>query len=190
LQLEHGDIDRLTAEQASLQDAIDLYPNGADLVQPLIDTLKDEIAKLGNGLVLQNGAWVAQKDLATVVVPVVGDAEESVTFTTNDGKRFEHAKVSVISTGLSVLTKDGGSSVAFERLPEDISAFPKAVRDKIADWRARNPEAAAPAQYSIGWWQWIKDTSTYLAGKVSGYFSSSSSSPPASSSTNAPPANK
>jgi hypothetical protein len=187
--LHPGDSSRLTDEQAVLQNAIDLYPNGADLVQPLVDTLKDEIAKLASGLVLQNGAWVSSKDAAPEVVPVVGETEAPVTFTTNDGKRFVNARVTVTATGLSVLTDDGGASVAFDRLPDDISPFPPAVKDRIADWRAKNQStpSASTAGSSTGWWEWVKGIYGHVVDSVKGYFSTSSP-PPADASTNAAPA--
>ena len=172
--LDPGDAKRLADEQAVLQDAIDHYSNGADIVQPLIDTLKDESSKLASGLVFQNGAWISQKDAgaAPTSVPVVGESTDVVTFTTKGGKRFENAKVTATDTGLSMLTSDGGASVSYDQLPDDISRFPKTVQKKIGDWRAKNSEAVAAVSTpnSSGWWAWISSTWQYLADKVEAYF--------------------
>ena len=103
--LRPEDAKRLADEQAVLQDAINRYANGTELVQPLIDTLKDEEAKLASGQMLQNGAWIAVKDAVADHVKVVGDSEQRVTFTTKDGKRYRDAlwKCTLTATGLSVV---------------------------------------------------------------------------------------
>jgi len=197
--LRPEDAKRLADEQAVLQDAIDRYGNGTDLVQPLIDTLTDETAKLASGQVMQNGTWIALKDAAVApdVVPVVGDSEARVSFTTKDGKRFLNARVTVTDTGLSVLTDDGGASISFDQLPESIDRFPKTVRDRIADWRVKHPAvvvaapevAPATAPAPATWWGWIVSTYHYAADNTYKYFSSSKETPQvdaSSASTTAP----
>jgi hypothetical protein len=199
--LEAADSGRLVSEEATLQDAIDRYPVGAPLVQPLIDAIKDQVTKLGSGLVLQNGKWIAEKDaqVASDSVPVVGDAETLITFTTRSGKRFENARVTLSDTGLSVLMPDGGASVSFDEVPANISMFPKPVQDGITDWRNKNASgllapapgsgtAATPAgpattlttaeNTAADWWVWIvatcQATYQYTAHEVTAYFASTS----------------
>jgi len=104
---------RLHSEEAALEDIVERYPSGQSLVAPIIASLKDESANLSNGLVLQNGKWIPAKDAeATDVVPVIGDANTPITFTTKDGKRYENVRVTVTEpviitpnwAGLSVVT--------------------------------------------------------------------------------------
>jgi len=199
--LRQEDLSRLRSEQAVLEDTVGRYPVGRGLIDPIIALLKEDTANLSNGLVLQNGTWLSAKDAtAQSVAPVVGEGDRHLTFTTKDGKEYAGAKVVVTDTGISVLTSDGGASVPFDKLPDDLSKFPAAVRSQIETARAKikaDADAAAaaaaatapatPASTSkTSFWD---DTEAFLLGvlhKVESYFSSSSStsSSPSSDSTN------
>lgn len=72
--------------------------------------------------------------------PLVGETNKPVTFTTKDGKHYDNARVSVTDAGLSVLTPDGGASVPFNQLPDDLSAFPQLIRKVVADRRKSGSE--------------------------------------------------
>ena len=188
INLRPEDSPRLTAEQAILEDTMERYSNSRPVIEPLIAELSDQCAKLASGQVLQNGQWLSAKDAGASKseVPIVGDSESMVTFTTKDGKRFENAKVSVTETGLSVLTSDGGASVAFDRLPDDLSMFPKTIRDKIVDANRRLEIGAAASAPAPGVW----DTITGFFSSISSWFGSGSptTSSPAPAPTNSPPA--
>jgi hypothetical protein len=195
--LRSDDSPRLAAEQATLEDAVGRYANGHSLVDPMIAELKDQIAKLASGLVLQNGQWISANDAAAapVAVPTIGDAESKITFTTKDGKRFANARVTITETGLSILTDDGGGAVSFDRLPDNISGFPKTTRDKIADWRIKHPPVvvaavapivpavAPPAPRPLTLWEWVKKVTYNAASSTWAYAASFGSSSTTSSST-------
>jgi hypothetical protein len=193
--LQQADVRRLGQEQAALEDVVGRFSNGATVIGPLIETLKDQISKLNSGFVLQNGSWIAAKDAASLTdsVPTVGETQNVVTFTTTDGKRFENAHVSTTETGLSVLTSDGGASVSFDRVPQNISGFPKTVQEKIRSWREKQAQQVADgsdgssATNSTGWGAWILSCYHAAVDKISGYFSSSKSAPSAPADTNAAP---
>ena len=186
--LRQDDVPRLRNEQAILEDTVGRYPIGQALIGPMIALLKEDITHLSNGLVLQNGKWLSAKDAtAEPVVPVVGEGNKILTFTTKDGKEYAGAKVVVTDTGISVLTSDGGASVPFDKLPDDLSKFPAPVRSQIEAARAKTKADAAAASAAAAaattpastpqtsWWD---DTETFLLGilhKVESYFSSSSS---------------
>ncbi len=197
--LQPQDLPRLATEQALLQDAIDRYSNGRALVQPLIDALKDQSAKLSSGLVLQNGNWIPAKDavVAASTVPVIGDAAGLVTFTTKDGKQIVNARVTATDTGVSVLTEDGGASISFDRLPDNVGAFPKAARDKITDWKIQNakvafaptpppPAPAPPPPPPPSFWSWLKTSVQGVATATWAYFSPAPASPTTPSTAAAP----
>jgi hypothetical protein len=153
--LSAQDVPHLQKEQAILQDAIMRYPAGQPLVQPIIDLIKADTDKLTSGQVLQNGQWIAanQASASSGGGPqVVGDVNAPVTFTSKDGKKFVNARVMLNSTGVSVITSDGGASLGFDQLPDDLSGFPDVVRKKVEGRRAsaaaqaaEDAKAAAPA---------------------------------------------
>ncbi len=122
--------------EKTLESVAHEYPAIQPLIQPQIDVLKDDITKLSEGQCLADGKWMSQQEAATKnTVPVVGEINKPVTFTTKDGKKYVNATVSITDTGLSVLTLDGGASVPFDQLPDDLSAFPDAVRKAIIQKR-------------------------------------------------------
>jgi hypothetical protein len=144
--LTRGDLPALQADEAALEDASQRYPLAAPLLAPQETLLKDEVGKLSSGLVCQNGKWMSQQEAdATSAVPVVGDAANTVTFTSKDGRKFANAKATVTDTGLSLLTSDGGGSVAFDQLPDDLSVFPKKLQDQIAAGKHALAAAASAA---------------------------------------------
>jgi hypothetical protein len=67
--------------------------------------------------------------------PTIGDGVKTFTFTTKDGKKYENVKVDVTDTGLSMITSDGGTTVSFDQLPDDLSIFPDYVRRLITEKR-------------------------------------------------------
>jgi hypothetical protein len=144
--LTRGDLQTLQTDEAAMEDLSQRYPLAAPLLAPQETLLKDEIGKLAGGQVWQNGKWLTQQEAdATSAVPVVGDAANTVTFTSKDGRKFANAKATVTDTGLSVLTSDGGASVAFNQLPDDLSVFPKKLQDQIAAGKHALAAASTPA---------------------------------------------
>jgi S1-C subfamily serine protease len=146
--LQPGDMSHLQSEQAVLDDIVGRYPQSQTVLAPTRALLKEDIANLANGLVLQNGKWLSPKDLgATPGAQVVGEANKLVTFTTKDGKKYVNATAVVSDTGVSLLTPDGGATVPFDKLPDDLSPFPATIRGQIqaVQAKARADAAAAAA---------------------------------------------
>jgi hypothetical protein len=129
-----NDLKSLQDGESTLESVAHDYPAVQLLIQPQIDHLKDDISKLSSGQSLLDGKWMNQQDAAKQsAVPVVGEVNKPVTFTTKDGRKYVDAKVTLTDTGLSVLTPDGGASVAFDQLPDDLSMFTDSIRKQIAD---------------------------------------------------------
>jgi len=55
----------------------------------------------------------------------------TLTFTTKNGKSYDRVKWGMDQTGLQVLTSEGWVSVPLAQLPDDLSAFPAALRAQI-----------------------------------------------------------
>jgi len=151
--------------------------------------LKEDSVNLTNGLVLQNGKWISAKDAAAPEsVPVVGDTEHLVTFTTKDGRKFENARITVTDTGLSVLTSDGGASVSFDRLPADLSVFPAGARSEIragqgklqaAPVVAAAPPVATTPTPVVGFWGNVESFFQDVGHRVWSLFASTTPAAPA-----------
>jgi len=136
--LRQEDLARLRSEQEVLEDTVGRYPVGQATIGPMIALLKEDVANLSNGLVLQNGQWLSAKETTTEpAVPVVGEGSKLSTFQTKNGKEYVNARVIVTDTGISVLTSDGGASVPFDQLPDDLTKFPAAVRSQIQASQAK-----------------------------------------------------
>ena len=191
------DVPHLQAVQATLEDIVQRFGTGQDVVAPIVARIQDDTTKLNSGLVLQNGKWIPAKDAtAPEAVPVIGDTEHLVTFTTRDGRKFQNARVSVTETGLSVLTSDGGASVSFDRLPADLSPFPAAARSQIRAGQAKlkvtagqaveaaPPEASAPPAPVVGFWANVELFFQNLWHRIWSLFVTT---PPAASATAPPP---
>jgi hypothetical protein len=120
-----NDLKSLEDSEAYLESLAHNYLAIQSLIQPQIDRLKDDVTKLSGGQCFVDGKWMSQQQAALqTATPVVGQSRKPVTFTTKDGKRFVNATVTVADKGVSVLTSDGGASVSFDQLPDDISGFP------------------------------------------------------------------
>ncbi len=130
--------------ESTLESLVHDYPAIQSLVQPQIDRLKDDITKLSAGQSLQDGTWLAQGQAARQGPPTIGGGPKTLTFTTKDGKKYVNARVDVTDTGISVLTADGGTTIPFDQLPDDLSGFPESVR-KLVDQKRQ----AAVAEASI-----------------------------------------
>jgi S1-C subfamily serine protease len=191
--LRPEDLPRLRDEEATLEDVVERYPSGQTLLAPIIASLHDDSSNLSNGLVLQNGKWIAAKDAAAPAgVPVVGEAKNTVSFTTKDGKNYANVTVTeVADNGVSVLTEDGGATIALERLPDDLSTFPEATRAKITDLRSKaEREAAAAAAASAppastppaetGFFGEVEDFVHGIITRTWSYFGSGAASAPSS----------
>jgi len=143
------DLPRLRREELVLEDIVQRYPSGNAQVAPIIALIKDDTAKLSSGQILQNGKWILAKEaVAPAGAPVVGQVNPPVTFTTKDGTKYVNVIVTPTDTGLSVITSDGGASVPFDQLPDDITSFPAGAREKIQAWKTAHqpaPVAKAPA---------------------------------------------
>jgi thiol-disulfide isomerase/thioredoxin len=138
-------------------------------------------------MVLQNGKWMAATEATSDAVPTIGQSEKLTTFTTKDGKKFENAKITVTATGISVITPDGGASVAFDRLPDNLAPFPEATRSQIHDGQTAAAEAKAeetkanapppPESSSLGsLWASLSSFMESMLHRVQAFFSSSTSS--------------
>jgi tetratricopeptide (TPR) repeat protein/sugar lactone lactonase YvrE len=145
-----NDLKSLQDSQSTLESIARVYPPTQSLIQPQIDLLKDDITKLSSGQSLVDGKWMSKEEANTQKTPVIGENDKPVTFSTKDGKKYINAKVSITDTGLSVLTSDGGASVPFDQLPDDLSAFPQKLQAQIAANRqitvAANTPAGQPSQ--------------------------------------------
>ena len=193
ISLRSDDATRLQSEQKVLEDSLQRYPTGQPVLGPMITTIKDDIAKLSSGLVLQNGKWIAAKDAAAETVeavPVVGDSSSLATFSTKDGKTYSHAKVIVTNTGVNLLTSDGGGTVTFENLPDDLSPFPASIRAKIQAAEAKHKaDLAAAAEANKPpptIWDTVQAYFWSFVNQVRAYFSKASTAESSNSATNAP----
>ena len=135
-----NDLKSLKDGQSTLESLAHEYPLIQSLLQPKIDILKDDIGKLSGGQSLLDGKWMSQQEAATQTTPqVVGEINKPITFTAKDGKKYVNARVSITNTGLSVITSDGGASVSFDQLPDDLSVFPDSLRRLISGKRQTVP---------------------------------------------------
>ena len=66
---------------------------------------------------------------------VAGTPTKLISFTTKDGKNYDHVRLTVENNGLQVLTERGWITVPFDQLPADLSPFPSDVRDQIVSKR-------------------------------------------------------
>jgi len=141
IHLTPADLPHLQAEEAVLEDIVQRFSMSDSLVTPLTVPVKDAITKLNSGLVLQNGKWMTQQEAnAPVAVPVVGEAEKTVTFTTKDGKQYANVTITPTDRGLSVLTPDGGGTfVRYDQLSDDLSPFPGNISAQIRAWKTAHP---------------------------------------------------
>ena len=190
ISLSPDDLPRLRAEDQVWQDIVQHNPVAQSPVAPVIATLDDDITKLSGGLVLQNGQWLDAKVAnATATVSAVGDGAKQVTFTTKNGKTYVNAKVMVSGTSVNILTSDGGASVPFDQMPDDLSAFPKSVQIKVQAMRpAPEQDSTAPSTSSTSTsasgfldfaWSFIQGT----IQKIGAYFSSAPTPAPSASAT-------
>ena len=185
----------LQAEKQQVETIIAVYPLGKPATDPLLASITDACTKLSSGLVLQKGKWVSAKDAEPPpAVPTIGGGDNLTTFTTKDGKKYENVTVQVTDTGLSVVTATGGVSVPFDQLPDDLSAFPEAVRTEIQETQAKISQqkstAATAASSSSstatgsGLWGSMESSMESLFHHLTSSFSSST---PTSSPTAATP---
>jgi hypothetical protein len=79
-----------------------------------------------------------------------GGSNQTISFSTKDGKRYSNVTVSVTDTGLSVLTSDGGTTIPYNELSDSLSEFPASMRDLILKKRqaavAQDDTLSAPAE--------------------------------------------
>ena len=61
------------------------------------------------------------------------EISRTATFTTRDGKQYRNVTLTVIDTGLSVVTPDGGALIPFSQVPDDLTPFPPKVREEISN---------------------------------------------------------
>jgi len=93
-----------------------------------------------------------QKELARKVqsAPKAVYSRDLVTFTTKKGMAYEDVRATVISTGLSILTSSGWTTVPFQELPDDLSHFPSDIQKQIAAKRVTPPkDSNAMSLYSF-----------------------------------------
>jgi S1-C subfamily serine protease len=140
ISLSPEDLPGLKSEEQTLEDIVERFSSGRPLIAPLLATLQNDINQLSGGSVLRNGKWMTQQEAAAVpsATPVLGQGSQAVTFTTRDGTKFTNVQVSVTDSGLSILTSDGGATVTFAQLPDDLSPFPPVIRTKIYAAQGKN----------------------------------------------------
>jgi hypothetical protein len=62
-------------------------------------------------------------------------AAPSSTFTTKDGRTYTSSSFQAIDSGLVVLTSDGGATISYDELPDDLSPFPPDIQKAILQHR-------------------------------------------------------
>jgi Tfp pilus assembly protein PilF len=69
--------------------------------------------------------------------------QETLSFTSKDGKNYEQVPGLVLADGLHILTSDGWILIPFDQLPNHLSSFPTDMQKQIAEKRgvASQPEA-------------------------------------------------
>ncbi len=145
-----SDIETLKKNEANLDAVEHDFPTIQGLIQPEKDQLDDLIGKLSSGQSLINGKWMSQAEAgAQETAPVVGEAKKSFTFTTKDGKRYEDVEASVTDLGLSVLTSNGGTTISFDQLPDNLNNFPESVRQHIREKRQAIIAKASNATHNL-----------------------------------------
>ena len=130
-----NDLKTLQATESTLESIGQEYPAIRSFVQQQIDLLKDDIGKLSSGQSLLNGKWMTREEANAQAPPAIGGGSQTCTFTTKDGKKYVNAKATVGDTGLSILTSDGGTTIPFDQLPDDLSNFPDKIRAPVIQWR-------------------------------------------------------
>ena len=192
ISLGPDDAPHLLDEEKILEDIVQRFPGGQALLTPMIAELKDDQTKLAGGSVLQNGKWIAAKDAGVAPpVAVVGEGSQLVTFTTKSGRKYVDAKTVITDQGISVITADGGSSVSFDDLPDDLSGFPQPIRDKIVAAKAQaQQEAATQAAADAAPQGFLAQAEAFVTGVVHSIWTYFSPAPASGSSdtTNAAPA--
>jgi hypothetical protein len=194
--LHPDDVPTLQGDEKMFQDVLARFPSSQPVLGPMIATIQQDIGNIAAGEVLENGKWIPASQAGSTQAPVatVGDSGSLATFTTRDGKTFTDAKIVLTDTGISVVTANGGGSVSFEQLPDDLSPFPANVRDKIRSMRAKHnadlAEASKPPPTWLdtanSWWETARDFCTGLYAKFFGGSSTTTSG--GNTSTNAAPA--
>lgn len=76
--------------------------------------------------------WRAKIRAAHQSGPESSSGMKPVSFTTRGGKHYDQVQAAMEDTGLRLLTPDGLIAVPFDQLPDDVSVFPQAWREKIA----------------------------------------------------------
>jgi len=60
------------------------------------------------------------------------EGTQTLALTTRDGKTYRNVNLTVIDSGLSVVTPDGGALIPFHQLPDDLSGLPAKLREEIS----------------------------------------------------------
>ena len=126
-----SDVESIQKSQANLEGIEAGQPAIQSLLQPQVDSLNEDRAKLSGGQVLVNGKWMTREEANAQTPPIIGGGVQTCTFTTKDGKKYVNVKVEVMDTGLSVVTSDGGTTIPFDTLSDDLSALPKKIQSQI-----------------------------------------------------------
>jgi hypothetical protein len=127
------DLMSLRQDENSLESIACIYPTVHSLIQAKIDQLKDTITKLSDGQYLVEGKWVNTLQANARLLPTIGQDDQKVSFSTKNGIKYVNVYVDVADTGLSVMTSDGGKTIPFEQLPDDLSVFSDPVRRLISE---------------------------------------------------------
>ncbi len=120
---------------------------------PYIAVLNDDIAKFNQGMRLMNGQWMSQADMVkNETLP--SDEGKPISFTTVSGVKYINAQVTASDDGLQIVTAEGGTSLPFSEIPDDVSPFYKSLRTvvltrRLSDFKnASLNDGSLPAYFS------------------------------------------
>ncbi|HEX4139558.1 MAG TPA: hypothetical protein VHY09_04375 [Candidatus Methylacidiphilales bacterium] len=111
------------------EDGLRASTEGGWVTLPL-DQLPDDLSPFPDDL-------REQIDLRRHATVAPGADTAPLSFTTRSGKSYRQVRWMVEDAGLGVLSPDGWVTVPFRDLPGDLSSFPAAAREQIAQARAR-----------------------------------------------------
>jgi hypothetical protein len=142
-----GDLKSVQADQAVLQAIVQQYPSAGAVLQPQIDLAGTYIKLYNQDQRYIGGKWLSV-DALNARQNHAGKSEFGpLSFTAKNGVHFENSKVSVGDVGLNVLTSEGGTTIPFDQLPDDMSGFPQELQKRIADARVGGTNTVkTPAQ--------------------------------------------
>jgi hypothetical protein len=138
------DLSAIRSAKDTLDDIQAHYPQAKEPLQPEVDVLNSDLSRYEQHQVFVNGKWTAA-DEATAAQAPPGGGNSKTTFTAKNGKVYSNVTVFVTDVGVSVLTEEGGTTIPFDQLPDDITVFPKSVADQILACRKRSEASQASA---------------------------------------------